>query len=230
MRWRDSSAGRNGFTLIELLVVIAIIAILASLLVPALSRAKEKSKSTKCQSNLRQLGLAATMFDDDNQVLPVGWIDGSTAIWYRQLQPYLGKGTNVSGQGVFICPSSVQKARADDKDKGMLGGGYWRFLTYAQNCYINLGVNNIGMRHLKDPVSTILYADTDGWDAALYADGMGTANVCYRHSGGNDRSTSMERGVSGQKGTKRLANALFADAHVESRRTAPLRLFTLERD
>jgi len=151
-------------------------------------------------------------------------------IWYRQLQPYLGKGTNVSGQGVFICPSSVQKARPEDQHKGQLGGGFWRFLTYAQNCYINLGVNTTGMRHLKDPIGTILYADTDGWDAALYADGMATANVCYRHSGGNDRSTSTERGVSGQKAAKRLANGVFADTHVETRRTAPARLFTLERD
>src|SRR5688572_1159495 len=55
-----------GFTLIELLVVIAIIAILASLLFPAIGRAKDKGKTAKCQSNLRQLGLAATMFDDDH--------------------------------------------------------------------------------------------------------------------------------------------------------------------
>ncbi len=94
---------RGGFTLIELLVVIAIIAILAAILFPVFAKAREKARTASCQSNLKQLALAATMYaqDYDETMAPIGHNVGGTvnAWWYDMVAPYT-KNTQV-----FYCPS-----------------------------------------------------------------------------------------------------------------------------
>src|SRR5450759_1626903 len=103
---------QSAFTLIELLVVIAIIAILAAMLLPALSKAKQKAWTTSCNSNLHQIGLGLRMFaDDNNEFYPesgalIKWdaVDPGTgkSSWMQQIFSYVGN-TNV-----FNCPGNVQ--------------------------------------------------------------------------------------------------------------------------
>ena len=89
---------RSGFTLVELLVVIGVLGILASMLMPALARAKGKANTTKCLSNIRQVNMAATLYAGDyNDEYPRRLRRNTT--WVFKLEPYY------KDRGVLKCPS-----------------------------------------------------------------------------------------------------------------------------
>ena len=110
---------RPGFTLVELLVVIGIIAVLISILLPALTKARVAAQNIACLSNLRQIGTAIAMYATDNQDgMPCGewggWTpapDNDTVYWFTLVNPYLGgQGNSANSAGITAGYPTISRA------------------------------------------------------------------------------------------------------------------------
>ena len=170
------------FTLIELLVVVAIIAILAAILLPALTRAKEKAREVVCMNNSDQMALASIMYNDDNNDMKLPYNLGKFELfWSEKFRPYYGEADNVK-----ICPTAPPidpsigwgDAKHGYNTKNWSGawpksidGTRWHKGSYGYNGWMydrnsNAKEFSDKVSRIDNPDKVVLFADSawvDGW-------------------------------------------------------------------